>query len=200
MFGPALIWMNTKMGLYLSVARFSKRGKAMRWILCAALAVSIDAAADASKEWVDRLKSHPYRLSTHNARQVVSGAYECQKSQNVPASLVMAVANIESHFKPDAVSTAKAYGVMQVRKFWIKEMSRLYKWGSSGVDLKDIRTNIRYGCAIIRHYLNTEIRLSGGKISDRDLLFQALSRYNGSRGEVRYPKKVMSALEVWSVE
>ncbi len=91
--------------------------------------------------------------------------------------LVLGVIHHESGFKKYAVSVASARGYMQVMPFW----SRLI--GSADHNLFNLRTNLRYGCVILRHYLDTE---NGD-------YFRALGRYNGSLGRAEYPNAVLGA-------
>ena len=104
--------------------------------------------------------------------------YEAKRAELDP-NLVLAVIDIESNFNQFAISRAGARGLMQVMPFWLKEI------GKPGDSLFDIRTNLRYGCTILKHYL--------GKEKGNTTL--ALARYNGSRGKYRYPKKVYHALD-----
>ncbi len=91
--------------------------------------------------------------------------------------LVLAVIHHESGFKKFAVSVAGARGYMQVMPFWVKLI------GSADQNLFNLRTNLRYGCTILRHYLDRE---SGD-------LYRALGRYNGSLGQPQYPSAVVAA-------
>jgi len=91
--------------------------------------------------------------------------------------LVLAVIQIESAFDPYAVSVVGAQGMMQVMPFWKNEIGRPED------NLIDMKTNLRYGCTILKHYLDRE---KGG-------LPNALARYNGSYGSFKYSKKVMDA-------
>ena len=91
--------------------------------------------------------------------------------------LVLAVIDVESKFRKYAVSRAGARGLMQVMPFWVKEL------GEPGQNLFQERTNLRYGCTILRHYLDIE---NGD-------LFRALGRYNGSLGRAPYPNSVLQA-------
>ena len=91
--------------------------------------------------------------------------------------LVLSVIEVESHFDRFAVSRAGAQGLMQVMPFWKHEIGR------PGDNLTDTRTNLRYGCHILRFYLDRE---------GQDLT-RALAAYNGSLGSNRYPKKVHKA-------
>jgi soluble lytic murein transglycosylase-like protein len=98
--------------------------------------------------------------------------------------LVLAVIDVESRFRKYAVSKAGARGLMQVMPFWVREL------GSPGQNLFHERTNLRYGCTILRHYLDRE----------RGNLSNALGRYNGSLGQPDYPNRVLKALrERWAL-
>lgn len=93
--------------------------------------------------------------------------------------VVLAVIEVESHFNPYAISRAGAQGLMQVMPFW-KELI-----GSNDDNLIHVDTNLRYGCTILKHYLDLE----QGELSP------ALARYNGSYGKQWYPDRVRSAWE-----
>jgi soluble lytic murein transglycosylase-like protein len=92
--------------------------------------------------------------------------------------LVLAVIYHESGFKKFAFSSATARGYMQVMPFWVKQI------GTSDQNLFNLRTNLRYGTVILRHYLDVE---NGD-------LYRALGRYNGSLGRPEYPNAVMAAM------
>ena len=99
--------------------------------------------------------------------------------------LVLAVIDVESRFRKYAVSRAGARGYMQVMPFWVKEI------GQPGQNLFQERMNLRYGCTILRHYLDRE----------RGNLANALGRYNGSLGQPDYPNRVFQALRSrWALE
>ena len=91
--------------------------------------------------------------------------------------LVLAVMQVESRFDRFAVSSAGAQGLMQVMPFWRREIGRPQD------NLTQIETNVRYGTAILGHYLS---------VSRGDLI-DALARYNGSRGRLNYPELVIYA-------
>ena len=93
--------------------------------------------------------------------------------------IVLALIEVESHFDPYAVSSAGAQGLMQVMPFWKKEIGR------PDDNLIDTDTNLRYGCTILKHYLNRE----KGRLAD------ALARYNGSYGQYWYSERVLVAWE-----
>src|SRR3954463_4281605 len=98
--------------------------------------------------------------------------------------LVLAVIDVESHFRKYAVSKSGARGLMQVMPFWVREI------GSPQQNLFHERTNLRFGCTILRHYLDRE----NGNLAN------ALARYNGSLGQAAYPDRVLRALrERWAL-
>ena len=92
--------------------------------------------------------------------------------------LVLGLIQVESNFRKYAVSSAGARGYMQVMPFWTNVIG-----DSDPRALFDMRTNLRYGCVILRHYLDIE----------KGDLFLALGRYNGSRGQGAYPNAVLAA-------
>jgi soluble lytic murein transglycosylase-like protein len=102
--------------------------------------------------------------------------YEATRAGLDP-QLVLAVIQVESNFRKYAVSTAGARGFMQVMPFW-RELI-----GTKDHNLFHLRTNLRYGCLILRHYLDLE----------HGNLTRALGRYNGSLGHLWYPNMVQAA-------
>ena len=102
--------------------------------------------------------------------------YEATRAGLDP-QLVLAVIQVESNFRKYAVSTAGARGYMQVMPFWVDVI------GTKDHNLFHLRTNLRYGCLILRHYLDIE----------RGNLTRALGRYNGSLGKLWYPNLVQAA-------
>ena len=93
--------------------------------------------------------------------------------------LVLAVINHESAFRKYAISSASARGFMQVMPFWVKLI------GTQQHNLFHLRTNLRYGCVILRHYLDIE----------KGDVVRALARYNGSLGRFEYPNTVLGMQE-----
>jgi len=91
--------------------------------------------------------------------------------------LVLGIISVESQFDHFALSNVGARGLMQVMPFWKDEL------GSSKDNLFEIETNVRYGCAIIRHYINRYKKLD-----------RALAAYNGSLGKNKYPNKVFTQM------
>jgi soluble lytic murein transglycosylase-like protein len=102
--------------------------------------------------------------------------YEATRAGLDP-QLVLGLIEVESGFKKYAVSPVGARGYMQVMPFWVKEI------GSGDQDLFHLRINLRYGCTILRHYLDIE----------KGDLYRALGRYNGSLGRPEYPNMVRTA-------
>jgi soluble lytic murein transglycosylase-like protein len=102
--------------------------------------------------------------------------YEATRARLDP-QLVLGVIEVESGFRKYAVSRSGARGYMQVMPFWVKLI------GQPGHNLFHLRTNLAYGCAILRYYLDIE----------KGDYFRALGRYNGSLGKPQYPNLVLSA-------
>jgi len=109
--------------------------------------------------------------------------YEATRAKLSP-QIVLALIQVESNFDEYAISSAGARGLMQIMPFWLKEI------GKENDNLFNIRTNLRFGCTILRYYLDKE----KGNIT------RALARYNGSLGSYRYTTKVFRALDNrWSL-
>ena len=104
--------------------------------------------------------------------------YEAQRAGLDP-QLVLGLIQVESGFKKYAVSSAGARGYMQVMPFWVKLI------GNRDSNLFHLRTNLRFGCTILRHYLDIE----------KGDYYRALGRYNGSLGQPEYPNLVRAAWE-----
>jgi len=122
-----------------------------------------------------RLQKHlPDTASRTNFLKTVH--YEATRAGLDP-ELVLGLIEVESGFKKYAVSRVGARGYMQVMPFWVKEI------GANEHNLFHLRINMRYGCTILRHYLDIE----------KGDLFRALGRYNGSLGRPEYPKLVRDA-------
>ncbi|OIP07180.1 MAG: transglycosylase [Betaproteobacteria bacterium CG2_30_59_46] len=102
--------------------------------------------------------------------------YEASRAGLDP-QMVLGLIQVESGFKKYAISGAGARGYMQVMPFWVKHI------GTPDQNLFHTRTNLRYGCTILRHYLDIE----------KGDLFRALGRYNGSLGRPEYPNMVIGA-------
>lgn len=103
--------------------------------------------------------------------------YEATRAK-LPPEMVLAVIEVESNFNRWAISGVGAQGLMQIMPFWLKEI------GHQGDSLFSIKTNLRFGCTILRFYLNKE----------KGNWTRALARYNGSLGRFKYPDKVFKKL------
>ncbi|HET7791927.1 MAG TPA: lytic transglycosylase domain-containing protein [Rhizobacter sp.] len=132
-------------------------------------------------EMSTRLKK---RKAEHVARVEFLEAlwYESARAGLEP-SLVLGVVQVESGFRKYAISSAGARGYMQVMPFWARTIG-----DGDATRLFHMQTNLRFGCVILRHYLNLE----------RGDLFLALGRYNGSRGRAEYPDLVFGARKSWA--
>jgi soluble lytic murein transglycosylase-like protein len=108
--------------------------------------------------------------------------YESKRA-GLDTTMVMGLIQVESAFRKFAISPVGARGYMQIMPFW----SRLIGDGDAG-KLFNMQTNLRFGCVILRHYLETE----------RGNAFMALGRYNGSRGRDAYPNAVFAAARNWT--
>jgi soluble lytic murein transglycosylase-like protein len=108
--------------------------------------------------------------------------YESRRA-GLDASLVLGLIQVESNFRKFAVSSMGARGYMQVMPFWTRALG-----DGDASRLFHMQTNLRFGCVILRHYLDRE----GGD------LFMALGRYNGSRGKPQYPNAVLGAKRGWN--
>ena len=107
--------------------------------------------------------------------------YESRRA-GLDTSMVLGLIQVESAFRKFAVSSVGARGYMQIMPFW----TRVIGDGDPG-KLFHMQTNLRFGCVILRHYLDRE----------RGDLFMALGRYNGSRGKPPYPNAVFGAQKKW---
>ncbi len=108
--------------------------------------------------------------------------YETRRA-GLDVSMVLGLIQVESNFRKFAVSSVGARGYMQVMPFW----TRVLADGDAG-KLFHLQTNLRFGCVILRHYLDRE----------RGDVFMALGRYNGSRGKPQYPNAVLGAQKLWA--
>lgn len=132
---------------------------------------AVDWLSEMSRRLEKRIPSREYRLDL-----LRSVHYEATRAGLDP-QLVLGLMQVESGFRKYAVSSAGARGYMQVMPFWVKII------GQPNDNLFDLRTNLRYGCVILRHYLDIE----------KGDLYRALGRYNGSLGQPEYPNLVKGA-------
>jgi len=119
----------------------------------------------------DRVVREDFLITVH---------YEAKRAGLDP-QMVLGLIQVESAFRKFAVSTAGARGFMQVMPFWIKVI------GNEEHNLFNLRTNLRFGCVILRHYVDIE----------KGDLYRALGRYNGSLGQPDYPNMVLNAWKDW---
>jgi len=127
------------------------------------------------------------RLSRHQVdwrerKEFLQTVWYEAKRAGLDPGLVLGLIQVESGFRKFVVSPVGARGYMQVMPFW----SRLIGDGDPG-KLFHMQTNLRFGCVILRHYVDRE----GGD------LFMGLGRYNGSRGRPEYPNAVFAAARRW---
>lgn len=149
-----------------------------------------EAAADAGSftdrfdatVWLTDMSSRLSRqVPDHDERlEILRLAHAEATRADLPPELVLAVIDVESNFDRFALSHAGARGLMQVMPFWLNELGRPED------NLFKIDTNLRYGCTILRYYLDRE----------RDDLVKALARYNGSVGQRWYADRVIDKLRL----
>ncbi|PHM21589.1 MAG: lytic transglycosylase [Curvibacter sp. PD_MW3] len=128
----------------------------------------------------ERLKKKKHEWQVR--REFLQTVWYESKRAGLDVSLVLGLIQVESNFRKFAVSSVGARGYMQVMPFW----TRVIGDGDAG-KLFHMQTNLRFGCVILRHYLERE----------RGDLFMALGRYNGSRGKAPYPDAVLAARRQW---
>jgi soluble lytic murein transglycosylase-like protein len=128
----------------------------------------------------DRLKKKKSDFQTR--KEFLQTVWYEAKRAGLDTALVLGLIQVESNFRKFAVSWVGARGYMQVMPFWTRSIGD----GDPG-KLFHMQTNLRFGCVILRHYLDRE----------RGDLFMALGRYNGSRGKPQYPNAVLAARRNW---
>lgn len=125
------------------------------------------------------------RKAEHHTRiEFLEAVWYESRRAGLETPLVLGLIQVESGFRKYAISSAGARGYMQVMPFW----ARLIGDGDAR-RLFHLQTNLRFGCVILRHYLDRE----------RGDLFMALGRYNGSRGRAEYPNLVFGARRAWDL-
>ena len=127
--------------------------------------------AEMSRRLEKRIPDKDFRLDFLRTVQ-----YEATRAGLNP-QLVLGLIQVESGFNKYAVSSVGARGYMQVMPFWLRSI------GTADQNLFHLRVNLRYGCTILRYYLDIE---NGD-------LYRALGRYNGSLGQPEYPNMVVGA-------
>ncbi len=173
----------------------AKRYEPLSAAVRTALAAAVDDAGpppqgqfdslDEKVDWLTAMSNRLPRRWKPDYRQRVeflqAVRYEAQRAGLDP-HLVLGLIEVESYFRRYAISHAGARGYMQVMPFWAGVIG-----DGDPSKLFDLRTNLRYGCTILRHYLDIE----------RGDLFRALGRYNGSLGRPDYPNAVLKAWKRW---
>jgi soluble lytic murein transglycosylase-like protein len=130
----------------------------------------------------ERLKR---RKAEHHTRvEFLEAVWYESRRAGLETSLVLGLIQVESGFRKYAISSAGARGYMQVMPFWARTIG-----DGDARRLFHLQTNLRFGCVILRHYLDRE----------KGDLFLALGRYNGSRGRAEYPNMVFGARKLWDV-
>jgi soluble lytic murein transglycosylase-like protein len=141
--------------------------------------LAFDSESEA-RAWLDVMSARlAKRIPDRIVREelLVTVHYEAKRAGLDP-QLVLGLIQVESAFRKYAVSPAGARGFMQVMPFWIGAIG-----GAKDHNLFHLRTNLRFGCVILRHYIDIE----------KGDLYRALGRYNGSLGKPQYPNTVLSA-------
>jgi soluble lytic murein transglycosylase-like protein len=191
-----MTWRQTSMkrlilifGLALLYAALPARGAD------SATALAIDQVLSDTHHFYNRSQAQDWlaRMSRRLERKIENPFYRMELLKvihdeaaraGLPPELVLAVVQIESGFDRFAISRYGALGLMQVMPFWKKEI------GHPRDNLFHPRTNLRYGCTILKHYLDQE----NGNLAT------ALARYNGSAGKEKYPRRVLGAMRArWNI-
>jgi soluble lytic murein transglycosylase-like protein len=138
--------------------------------------ISFDSGTENAHKWLyemgNRLQN---RIPDRKTRtEFLKTLHYEAKRNGLDPQMVLGLIQVESGFRKYAVSSAGARGFMQVMPFWIKSI------GVPNHNLFNLRTNLRYGCVILRFYLDLE----------KGDYYLALGRYNGSRGRPEYPSAV----------
>jgi soluble lytic murein transglycosylase-like protein len=131
-------------------------------------------------EMSERLKKKKTDFETR--KEFLQTVWYESKRAGLDTTMVMGLITVESNFRKYAVSRVGARGYMQIMPFWTRVIG-----DGDASKLFHMQTNIRFGCVILRHYLERE----------RGDTFMALGRYNGSRGKAEYPNAVNGAKRQW---
>ncbi len=137
--------------------------------------------------WLGELSNRlrPRKADPMTRMEFLETAWYESKRAGLEPALVLGLVQVESAFRKYAVSPVGARGYMQVMPFW----ARLIGDGDAS-RLFHMQTNLRFGCVILRHYLDRE----------QGDLYMALGRYNGSRGRPEYPNAVFAARRNWEYQ
>lgn len=134
--------------------------------------------------WLAAMSDRLYRrkADAQVRREFLQTVWYESRRAGLDVSLVLGLVEVESAFRKFAISSVGARGYMQIMPFWMRVIGD----GDAG-KLFHMQTNLRFGCVILRHYLDRE----------RGDMFMALGRYNGSRGKPPYPNAVFAAQRKW---
>ena len=142
-----------------------------------------------AETWIGKMSAKlKERLPNQNTRlELLRIAYEEAKRAGLEPGLVLAIADSVSNLHKEKVSGNGAIGYMQIMPAWLKLME------NPNQNLRQTRINFRYGCSIMRMYLDTE---------EGDL-FLALNRYeqatlHGPGSDIdkvlpQFPRQVLKA-------
>jgi soluble lytic murein transglycosylase-like protein len=181
---PVLIWLFWPLVAMAGAQQYEPLADSVRVRLSSVVsdrapaALNFRSQADAQR-WIAEMEKRLQRRVPDRRRRLEllrTVHYEALRARLDP-QLVLGVIEVESAFRKYAVSSAGARGYMQVMPFWLRLI------GQPRHNLFHMRTNIAYGCAILRHYLDIE----------KGDYFRALGRYNGSLGKAAYPNLVLAA-------
>ena len=131
--------------------------------------------------WLKDMSTRLHKIIKEPSKRIslLKQVHHEAKRVKLPPELILSVIQVESNFDRFAISRVGAIGLMQVMPFWLKEI------GSQKDNLFNVRTNLRFGCTILKYYLEKE----NGNLT------YALARYNGSKNSFVYPKKVYHQLD-----
>jgi len=130
----------------------------------------------------DRLASKIAELQIR--KEFLQTVWYESKRAGLDTALVLGLIQVESNFRKFAISVVGARGYMQVMPFWTRVIG-----DGDARKLFHMQTNLRFGCVILRHYLDRE----------KGDLFMGLGRYNGSRGKATYPEAVLANRRKWEL-
>lgn len=164
--------------IFILCVVFKVHGDSMSEQIRSATASTINSKGKNNQNWVALMSPQiaAWLPDEGIRRKILSAVFHEAKIAGVDPELILGIIIVESKFDKYAVSKAGAIGLMQIMPFWLKEIKPLNN------NLFDIETNIHLGCTILKNYIDVE----------KGNLFYALGRYNGSRGQGKYPQLVMS--------
>lgn len=129
------------------------------------------------------------RLLAYDLQDIMQDACEVY---GVPYALALAIAEVETHFDPDAVSPTHDYGLMQINQInhaWLLE---------KGFDVHTYAGNIEAGLYIISGYLDTYGDTERALMAYNNGPSGAKRLWDAGTYQTDYTRKVMTALEHWT--